>query len=166
MEANYWTSLPYTDSCYTLTWISHRYICIPPSWTPPTPLPPHPIPLGCPRASALDARLHASNLHCSSVLQMVIQMFLCYSVKSSHPHLLPQSPKVCSLLTLRILGALHLTKIKDELALNESSGAVQKVKLGKAGVNRRRPVLCPEWCRVLSLAENLRLLICTEEVDR
>ena len=28
---------------------------------------------------------------------MVIHMFQCYSFKSSHPHLLPQSPKVCSL---------------------------------------------------------------------
>ena len=28
---------------------------------------------------------------------MVIYMFQCYSLKSFHPHLLPQSPKVCSL---------------------------------------------------------------------
>ena len=28
---------------------------------------------------------------------MVIYIFQCYSFKSSHPHLLPQSPKVCSL---------------------------------------------------------------------
>ena len=35
-------------------------------------LPPHPIPLGCPRALALSALLHASNLHWSSILHMVI----------------------------------------------------------------------------------------------
>ena len=29
----------------------------------PSHLPPHPIPLGCPRALALGALLHASNLH-------------------------------------------------------------------------------------------------------
>ena len=63
----------------------------------PSPLPPHPIPLRCSRALALGALIHASNLHWSSVLHVVIYMFQCYSPKSSHHHLLPQSPKVCSL---------------------------------------------------------------------
>ena len=54
-------------------------------------LPSHPIPLGCPRALALSALLHASNLHWSPILYMVIYMFQYYSLKSSHPHLLPQS---------------------------------------------------------------------------
>ena len=40
----------------------------------PEPLP-HPIPLGCPRALALGALLHASNLHWSSILHMVITCF-------------------------------------------------------------------------------------------
>ena len=35
-------------------------------------LPPHSIPLGCPRAPALSAWLHALNLNWSSVLYMVI----------------------------------------------------------------------------------------------
>ena len=61
----------------------------------PSHSPPHSIPLGCPRAPALSALLNASNLHWSSILHMVIYMFRCYSVKSSH--LLPHSPKVCSL---------------------------------------------------------------------
>ena len=34
--------------------------------------PPHSIPLGCPRALALSAPLHASNLHWSSILHMVM----------------------------------------------------------------------------------------------
>ena len=55
---------------------------------------PHPIPLGCPGAPALSALLHAWNLHWSSIFTYTFQ---CYSVKSSHPRLLPQSPKVCSL---------------------------------------------------------------------
>ena len=63
---------------------------------PPSHLSPYPIPLGCPSAPALSALLHALNLHWSSVLHMVIYTFQCYSLKSSHPHLLPQSPKVCS----------------------------------------------------------------------
>ena len=45
---------------------------------PATHLPPHPIPLGCPRAPALSALLHASNLHWSSILHMVIHMFQSY----------------------------------------------------------------------------------------
>ena len=45
----------------------------------------------------LDALIHASNLHWSSVLHMVMYMFQCYSLKSSHPLLLLLSPKVCSL---------------------------------------------------------------------
>ena len=76
--------------CHTSTWVSCRYTCVPPFWTP-SHLPPYLIPLGCPRALAL---LHASNLHRSSILHMVIYMFQCCSLKSSHPHL-PHSPKVC-----------------------------------------------------------------------
>ena len=63
----------------------------------PPPILSHPIPLGCPSALALSALLHASNLHWSSILHMVIHKFQLYSLKSSHPHLLPPSPKVCSL---------------------------------------------------------------------
>ena len=71
------------------------YMCSHPE--SPSHLPPHPIPLGCPRAPTLDALLHASNLHWSSVLHMVIYMFQCCSHKPSHPPLLPLSPKFCSL---------------------------------------------------------------------
>ena len=63
----------------------------------PSHLHPHPIPLGCPRRPALSVLLHTSNLHWSSVLHMVIYMFQCYSLISSHLHLLPHSPKVCAL---------------------------------------------------------------------
>ena len=51
------------------------------------------IPLGCPRAPALSVLLHASSLHWSSILHMVIYMFRGYSLNS----LLPHSPKVCAL---------------------------------------------------------------------
>ena len=63
----------------------------------PSRLPPHPIPLGCPRAPALSALLHASNLHWSSILHMATYRFQYYSLKSSHPHHLQHSPIVCSL---------------------------------------------------------------------
>ena len=63
----------------------------------PSHLPPHPTPLGCPSAPALSALFHALNLDWSSISHMVIYMFQCYSFESSHPRLLPQNPKVCSL---------------------------------------------------------------------
>ena len=50
----------------------------PPHPEPLSHLPPHPIPLGCPRALALGALLHALNLHWPSVLHMVMYMFQCY----------------------------------------------------------------------------------------
>ena len=58
---------------------------------PPCHLPPHLIPLGCSKAPALNALLHASNFHRSSILHMVIYMIQCYSLISSHPCLLPES---------------------------------------------------------------------------
>ena len=48
---------------------------------------PHPIPRGCPRAPALGALPHASNLPWSSILHMVIYMFQCYSLILSQPRL-------------------------------------------------------------------------------
>ena len=59
------------------------YMCLPQAETR-SPLLPHSIPLGCPRALALGALLHASNSHCSSILHMVMHMFQCYSIKSSY----------------------------------------------------------------------------------
>ena len=82
--------------CHTWSWISHGCTNVP-SPEPPSHHPPHPIPLGCLRAPALRALLHASNLLWPSISHMVIYMLQCYFLKSSHPHLLPQSPKVCSL---------------------------------------------------------------------
>ena len=86
----------YSGFCHTLTWISHGCTCVPHP-DPPSHLPPHPIPQGHPSAQALSTLSHALNLDWRSISHMVIYMFQCYSLKSSHPCLLPQSPKVCSL---------------------------------------------------------------------
>ena len=85
-----------------------------PSFRPP--FPPHPSGLsqstgfGCP-ASCIE-------LHWPSSLHMVIYMFQCYSLKPSHPRLLPQSPKVCFLhlclfccTTCRIIITIFLNSI-------------------------------------------------------
>ena len=95
-----WRIIPlqYCDGiCHTSTWISHRYTCAHPNSEFLSCLPPHTIPLRCPRGPALGALLNAANVHWSSILHMAIYMFQSYSHKSSHPHLLPLSPKVCSL---------------------------------------------------------------------
>ena len=94
LEANcfiiLWWFLPYTGMNQPRV-----YMC-PPSQSPSL-LPPHPIPLGCPSAPVLSALFHAWNLDWWSISHMVIYMFQCCSLKSSHPRLFPQSPKVCSL---------------------------------------------------------------------
>ena len=94
MEANYITVLgwvlPYIHM--NQPWV---YMCLHPE--PPSLFPPHSIPLGHPSAPALSTLSHASNLDWQSISHMVTYMFQCYSLKSFHPHLLPQSPKVCSL---------------------------------------------------------------------
>ena len=78
--------------CHTFTWISPGCTCVPHP-KPPFLLPPHPIPPGHPSAPALSTVSHASNLGWRSVSHMIIYMFQCCSLKSSHPRLLPQSPK-------------------------------------------------------------------------
>ena len=85
-----------------MTWISHGCTCVP-----------HPLPQGHPSAPALSTLSHASNLDWQSISHMVINMFQCYSLKSSR--LLPQSPMVCSLhlcllccLTYRVIVTIFL----------------------------------------------------------
>ena len=90
--------------CHTLTWISHGCTCVPALWTPLLlPSLPHPIPSGL--SLALSALLHSSNLHWSFILHMIVYMFQCYSLKSSHPCLLSQSLKACSYIHF---AALHI----------------------------------------------------------
>ena len=88
--------------CHTFTWISHECTCVPHP-DPPSHIPPHPIPQGHPSAPALSTLSHASNLDWRSISHMVIYLFECYSLKSSHPHL-PQSPKVYSLYVSPLLS--------------------------------------------------------------
>ena len=103
--------------CHTLTWVSHGCTCIPHP-EPTSHLPPHPIPQGHPSAPALSTLSHSSNLDWRSTSHTVIYMFQCYSLKSSQPCLLPQSPKVCSLhlclfccLTYRVIVTIFLNSI-------------------------------------------------------
>ena len=103
--------------CYTLTWTSHGCTCVPHP-EPTSQLPPHPIPQGQPSAPALITLSHALNLDWRSISQMMIYMFQCSSLKSSHPCLLPQSPKDCSIhlclfcyLAYRVIITIFLNSI-------------------------------------------------------
>ena len=82
--------------CHTLTWISHGCTSVPHP-EHPFHLLPHCIPQGHPSAPALSTLSHELNLHWRSVSHMIIYRFQCYSLKSSHPRIFSQSPKVCSL---------------------------------------------------------------------
>ena len=103
--------------CHTLTWIRRECTCVPHP-EPPSHLPPHTIPLGHPSTPALSTLSHAMNLDCPSSLHMIICMFQCCSLKSSHPRPLPQSPKDCSIhlclsccLAYRVIITIFLNSI-------------------------------------------------------
>ena len=100
--------------CHTVTWISHVCTCVPHP-EPPSHLPLHPIPQGLPSVPDLSTLSQASNLDWQSTSHMIIYVFQSYSLKSSQPLLLPQSPKVCSLylcffccLTYRVIVTIFL----------------------------------------------------------
>ena len=80
--------------------------------------PPCTIPLGHLSAPAPCIQYHASNLDWRFISYMIIYMFQCYSLKSSHPHPLPQSPKDCSIhlclfccITYRVIVTIFLNSI-------------------------------------------------------
>ena len=67
-----------------------------PSWTSlPSPTPSHPSRLS--QRSDLISVHNTANSHWLSVLHMIIYMFQCSSLNSSHPLLPPLCPQVCSL---------------------------------------------------------------------
>ena len=73
------------------------------------------IPVHQPCLSTLS---HSLNLDWRSVSHMIIYMFQCYSLRSSHPLLLPQSPKDCSVhlclfccLAYRVIVTIFLNPI-------------------------------------------------------
>ena len=89
-----------------------------PILTLPLNLPPLPISRGHSSAPALSTPSHASNLDWWSISHTLIYMFQCYSLKSSHPRLLPQSPTGCSLhlslfccLTYRVIITIFLNSV-------------------------------------------------------
>ena len=115
LEVNYFTILYWF--CHTSTWICHRYIHVPhPEASCLLPL--CTIPLGRPSAPAPSIQYHAWYLDWRFVSYMILYMFQCHSLKSSHPLPLPQSPKDCSLhlclfccLAYRVIVTIFLNSI-------------------------------------------------------
>ena len=86
----YWSGF-----CYTLTWVSHGFTCAPHPNPPfPPPSPSHPS--GSSQCTSSEHLSHASNLGWWSVSPLIVYLFQCYFLRTSHPCLLPQSLKVCS----------------------------------------------------------------------
>ena len=74
--------------CHTLTRISHGFTCVPHPEPPrPTPSPSHPS--GSSQCISPKQLSHASTLDWRSVSHLMIYMFRCCSLRSSHPLLLP-----------------------------------------------------------------------------
>ena len=85
---------------------------------PPTSIP---IPSsGSSQCTTPEHLSHASNLDWWSVSQLIIYMFQCYSVRSSHPHLLPQSQQICSVY-LHLFKTLFSQKKKKILPIYDCS---------------------------------------------
>ena len=86
-----------------------------PSTLPP-PSPSHPS--GSSQCTSPEHLSHASNLGWWSVSPLIVYLFQCYSLRTSHPCLLPQSPKVCSVhlclffcLAYRVIVTIFLKSI-------------------------------------------------------
>ena len=74
---------------------------------------------------------------------IIIYMFQCYSLKSSHPHLLPQSPKVCSLhlcLFCCLAYRVIITIKKRNSKLEKWQAGVCNLKIGLGGLNKEGTV--------------------------
>ena len=83
-----------SDFCHTLTWISHGFTYVLHA-DPLSHLPPPPIPLGLPSAPGLiTCFMHPT--WASDVSPLIVYLFQCCSLWTSHPCLIPQTAKVCS----------------------------------------------------------------------
>ena len=77
--------------CHTLTWISHGFTCIPhpnPPSRSPLPPPSPPDPSGSSQCTSPEHLSHASNLGWWSVSPLIVYMFRCCSLTTSHTRLL------------------------------------------------------------------------------
>ena len=81
--------------CHTLTWNSLGFTCVPI-------LIPCPASLRIPSLWVCPVHQPWAPISCIQpgpviCFTLIVYLFQCYSLRTSHPRLLPQSPKVCSL---------------------------------------------------------------------
>ena len=118
LEANYFTILQWFLTYIDMNqpWI---YMCSPSR----SPLPPSspPDPSGSSQCTRPEHLSHASNLAWRSVSPQIIYMFRCCSLKTSHPRLLPQSPKFYS-----VHLCLFFQKDKDQYTILTRMYGIQK----------------------------------------
>ena len=89
----------YVGVCHTSTRISHRYTYVPPSWNSLSTS--HPSqPSRWSQSPGLSSLSHTTNSHWLSVWHMVVYMFLCSSLHSSHPLLPTYHHRVHSLFSM------------------------------------------------------------------
>ena len=95
------------------------YMCSP-SWTPlPPPAPSHPS--GSSQCTSPKHLSHASNLNWRSVSHLIMYMFRCCFLRSSHPRLLPQSSESvqhftiipCSFCDISVWSILRVNLLLD-----------------------------------------------------
>ena len=89
------------------------------------------------------ALLHSLNLHWSTILHMVMYMFQCHSLKSSHPHFLALSPKVCSLCLC--LLSCHACRIVSTIFLD--SICMHSVQFSRSFVSSSLQPHEPQYAR-------------------
>ena len=95
--------------CHTSTWICHGYTRVP-NPEPPSHLPPHTISLGHPSAPATSILYPASNLDWWFVSYLILYMFQCHSLKSSHHLPFPHLCLFCCL-AYRVIITIFLNSI-------------------------------------------------------
>ena len=148
MEANYftilWWFLPNIDTNQPRV-----YMCSP-CWSPlPPPPPSHPS--GSSNAPALSTLSHASNLDPWFTSHIIIYTFQSYPLKSSHPRLLPQSPKDCYLhqrlfccLAYRVIVTIFLNSIYMACELYHYKLHQKKNRMNELN-SFRRSILWSKW---------------------
>ena len=85
---------------------------------PPTPSPSHPS--GSSQCTSPEHLSHASHLGWWSVSPLIVYLFQCCSLRTSHPRLLPQSPKVCSVHLCLFFRSLRSTASDSSLMGGEA----------------------------------------------
>ena len=135
--------------CHISTWIRHRYTGVPHP-EPSSLLPPRTIPVVHPSAPAPSIQYRASNLDWRLVSYMILYMFQCHSLKSSHPLPLPQSPKDCSI--HQCLFCCLIYRVIVTIFLNSTFFFVYSFPLWFT-IGFEYSSLCytvgPRWCRSL-----------------